>query len=443
MKALFVTDDYIIDPLGIAWLSAYLKDAGHETEIVKTKKDDIYDRIARASTDMFCYSVTTGKHVYFRELNKKIKQRFSGLSIFGGAHPTLFPEFAKEPEVDLAVMGEGFDTIVDIANAYQVAAPMENIPNVIIKDKINSVRPLKDKTDLLRPDRDLIYSYPENYHNPIKNIMASFFCPYSCPYCGNYKYKDMYNIKKAQLRPVDDVIDEALKLKDYPLDLIFFQDDIFPIYKREWIDMFCNQYSQVNVPFHVQTRVEFINSDVIRQLEQAGLHSVTFAIESGNQRLRDEILERKMSDEMIIKASEILHKHGVKFRTENMIGIPQETMETAMQTLDLNIKCRPTIAWASLFQPYPGTKLGEQCINEGLFDGNLDNIKESFFDEYKIKTKYATKFDRLQKLFSFIAKYKFLRPFTKMLISLPINYSKVYKRIKGKLYKELYAVRQC
>lgn len=443
MKTLFLVDDYTIDPLGTAWLSSYLKDAGHEVRLHKTKYNHTFSVIEEYQPDILCYSTTTGKHTYYRDLNNRIRATYEALSVFGGPHPTLFPKYAMEDGVDVAVMGEGYDAIVDIANACEIGGTMANIPNVVIKDKINAVRPLKDKHNLLHPDRELIYSYPENYNNPIKNIMASFFCPYNCPYCGNYKYKEMYRIKKAQLRPVSDVAEEALELKDYPLELIFFQDDIFPIYNKGWIDMFCKQYPQVNVPFHIQTRVEFINNDIIRQLKEVGLHSVTFAIESGNSRLRWSVLERKMSDKIILKGAEILHKYGIKFRTENMIGIPEETMETALETLDLNIECNPTIAWASLFQPYPGTKLGERCLRDGSYDGNMENLSESFFGDYVIKNESAKQFNKLQKLFSFVVKHKWLRPFIKPLMLLPFNYRKLYQKTKVKLYKQLYMVEKC
>ena len=435
MKVLFITDDYIIDPLGIGWLSAYLKQAGHDVGIHKLvgKTNPILEH----EPDMVCYSVTTGRHGYYRDMNLALKNSGGNfVSVFGGPHVTFFPEFAKEEGVDIAVRGEGFDAIVDIANALETGDDISTIPNVVG----NNLRPSKDKATLLPPDRELIYGFPKNRDNPIKNVMASFFCPFSCSYCYNPRHKEMYGIHRSEIRPMERVAEEIEQLREYPLGLIFFNDDIFPLYDHKWLDDFCFYYSGVGLPFHIQLRVEYIKDDAIRRLKEVGLHGVTFAIESGNARLREEILERHFSNDRVEKAAAIVHKYGIKLRTENMVGVPGETWGTAMQTLSLNTACQPEIAWASLYQPYPGTKLGDRCVTDGLFNGDLDSMSESFFDTYKLNVSEGKKFERLQKLFSFMAKYPRLRAFLPLLVRLPFRYGWFYSKVKARLYKQLYKV---
>lgn len=441
MRALFVTDDFIVEPLGIMWLSSYLKEAGHEVDIVKT--NDGLKNIAKP--DMLCYSVTTGKHTYYRDLNLQL-QKDRGWhvpAVFGGPHPTFFPAYAHEPGVNALVRGEGFDAIVDLANAFENGGDLSVIPNVTYNELINPVRPLKDKSNILHPDRELIYKYPENYHNPIKNVMCSFGCPYSCSYCYNVGYRQLYHRNTLQIRSVDSVISEIEGLRKYPLKLLFFNDDIFPLYKPDWLWQFCDEYKKIGILFHIQIRIELLTEESLKQLKDVGLHGVTFAIESGNQELRNSVLKRYMTDDTIVRGADLLHKYGVKIRTENMLGIPCETWDTAMETLDLNIKCSPTLAWASLYQPYPGTELGDQCFREGTFDGNLDSIAGSFFDTYKLNVPDATRFDRLQKLFSLVVEYPQLRRWVGILSSVPLDrlYRRIYKKFKQYNYDtKLYAV---
>lgn len=440
MRVLFVTDDYIIDPLGIAWLSAYLKEAGHDTAICKLRRGE--KPVLESESEMVCYSVTTGKHNYYRDVNLELKA--SGVdfvSVFGGPHVTFFPDFANEDGVDIAVRGEGFEAIVDIANALETGDDVHSIPNVVGEKRITAVRASMDKNTMLPPDRELIYSDVKNRENPIKNVIASFYCPFSCQYCYNPAYKEMYGITRSEIRPVEAVAEEIEHLRYYPLELIFFNDDIFPLYKSDWLDGFCEYYSKVRVPFHIQLRVEYIKDEAIRRLKEVGLHGVTFAIESGNTELRNGTLNRAFTNGHVKHAAELLHKHGVRLRTENMIGFPGETWQTAMETLDLNVKCKPEIAWASLYQPYPGTQLGDWCVEEGLFDGDLDSISDTFFDTYKLEIADAKKFEKLQKLFSFMVKYPRLRVFLPLLVWLPLRYRKFYSRVKNRLYKQLYKVR--
>lgn len=438
MRTVFITDDFIIDPLGIGYLSSYLKAAGNEVDLVKTNDTSLMDAAAKA--DMLCYSVTTGKHVRYAELNKLIRQTLNGhhTSVFGGPHVTFFPDFCDQDYVDVGVRGEGFDAIVEVASALFRGKLLSHIPNTVVGKVVAPLRKLKSKKTLLMPDRDLLYKYPENRGNPIKNIMCSFLCQQQCPYCYAAKWKAMYGQAKAEIRPVDGIMEEVRHLMTYPLELIFFQDDIFPIYKREWVDEFVRFYGRIKLPFHIQVRVEFINRDVIRQLKEVGLHGVTFAIESGNADIRANVLRRRMSEETILNGARILHDLGVKLRTENMIGVPCETWQTAMETVELNVACEPTIAWASLFQPYPGTELGDKCLADGTFDGDIDDISESFFDTYRLKSTDAKRFERLQKLFSVIVDHPWLKRFAWLLCSLPLGYRKLYKNYKLKLYAELY-----
>jgi radical SAM superfamily enzyme YgiQ (UPF0313 family) len=189
-----------------------------------------------------------------------------------------------------------------------------------------------------------------------------------------------------------------------------------------------------------------ITNDIINKLKAVGLHGVTFAIESGNIDLRMGLLKRKMSDSIIINAADILHQNGIKLRTENMIGIPHETYDTAMETLKLNIQCKPDIAWASIYQPYPGADLGDKCIEENLFDGDMDELADSFFDTYRLKSKFSKQFTRLQKIFSLIVMFPKLIYISKFLTSMSLDsfYKEVYKRVKLYLYqKRLYKVEKC
>ena len=111
-----------------------------------------------------------------------------------------------------------------------------------------------------------------------------------------------------------------------------------------------------------------IHDDLIKKLKAVGLHGVTFAVESGNEQFRKKVLNRNMSNEQIFEAVKILRENDVRFRIENMMGVLDEKFEDTLETLKLNIKCKPDLAWASLWQPYPGTELGDEAILRGLFN---------------------------------------------------------------------------
>jgi radical SAM superfamily enzyme YgiQ (UPF0313 family) len=407
MRLLFIIDPYTIDPLGIAYLSAYLKDAGHEVDISHTGDEDC---------DILCYSVTTGKHQYYLDLNRKIKG--DRLSLFGGTHCTFFPAMQHEPGVDAIVRGEGFGAIVDIANGLR----LDDILNV----NDNPLRHLVNKDTLPLPDRELIYKFPENYNNPIKNLMCSFGCMMNCPYCYASKYRELYDCTGAEMRSPENVMVEVEDLCKYPLELIYFQDDIFPVYNKAWIDRFVALYGEFNMPFHIQVRIEMLDEDTLLKLKSVGLHGLTFAIETGNEIYRHDVLKRNISNQAIVDKAGMLHRHNTRFRVENMIGLPQETLEMLSETIMLNQQIAPTYAWASIFHPYPGTELGDECC--------VDTDSDFFHD---VQNKQI---DRLQKLFALAVAMKLPIYLIKWLSKLNISYQYIHDIIKHISYKRLYNV---
>jgi hypothetical protein len=191
--------------------------------------------------------------------------------------------------------------------------------------------------------------------------------------------------------------------------------------------------SEVNIPFHCQLRIEHLNEDNVKILKDCGCKSVTFAVECGNVEMRHNLLHRYMSNEDIIIGAGLLRKAGIKFRTENMLGLPGESVTQMLETLDLNIKIKPTIAWTSIFQPYPGLKMGS-------YVGPVDSFSESFFERPVIRCRKDKQIVNLQRLFGMVCDFPWLRNIVKWLINLPCNkfYDRIYKKQKQEKYNELF-----
>ena len=75
---------------------------------------------------------------------------------------------------------------------------------------------------------------------------------------------------------------------------------------------------------------------------------------------------------------------------------------------------------------------------DGTFDGDLDQMSESFFDTYRLKVKGKKGYERLQKLFSFLVRHRAARIFARLLCLLPFKYRKFYSWYKVRLYSKLY-----
>lgn len=453
MRILFATKTFVIEPLGIMYLMSALKKAGHKPDIIQVDEEDINIYIKKFKPDIIAYSLTTGSHSYFQELNRELKRKHYFTSLFGGPHVTFFAEeLMQDKAVDIACLGEGEEALVELADAIEKGKKYTKIKNLWVRvaKKIykNDVRPLQNLDKIEFPERKIIYKkYKSCRLSAIKNIIATRGCPFNCPYCYNHLIKKIYanNGVYVRQRSVDNVLAEMAEIKkNYPIKMFYFQDDIFAVNKT-WLKDFSRRYPvEVGTPFHCHLRVNLTDKETISLLHTAGCTSASFAIETGNDKIRNEILGRVMSKEQITDVAEMLHKKNIKFRIFNMIGLPGGSIETDIETLKLNIKCKPTLGWASIYQPYPKTELYQKARNLNLCENiELDKFN-NFFDSSVLNIPNKNKVVNLQRLFSLIVSWPILFPVTKFLIKLPfINlYSNINNYWKNHCNDQVYSINE-
>src|SRR3989344_5752016 len=112
----FVKDTYMMERIGIQTLSSILQ-----------KMEDF-------KPDVLCYTVTTGEHTYFLDLNRQLKKKYKVFSIFGGIHATFVPEMVEEDGVDVVCRGEGDDAILELIQALRDGRPYDQIKNLWVKN---------------------------------------------------------------------------------------------------------------------------------------------------------------------------------------------------------------------------------------------------------------------------------------------------------------------
>jgi anaerobic magnesium-protoporphyrin IX monomethyl ester cyclase len=139
--------------------------------------------------------------------------------------------------------------------------------------------------------------------------------------------------------------------------------------------------------------------------------------------VRRELLHRRYSNKQIIDAAGLLKKHGISFRTYNIIGFPSETQEEMLDTLGINLQIRPDYPWCSIFTPYPETILAEYSIAEGYLDKNFsyDNVPTSFFNDTILMRIDRNFILNLHSFFQLAVLMPVLMPFLRLLMRFPPN----------------------
>jgi radical SAM superfamily enzyme YgiQ (UPF0313 family) len=435
VRVLFNIQQIDYEPQGIMHLSSALKAAGHQVEpAAATHHDPV--AIARGfEPDVAAYSVITGSHRYYLALNRRLKAELPGVySVFGGPHPTFFPEMVEEQGVDGICRGEGEEALVELVDALGDGGPtavlkLENWSfcrdgNVIA----NPVRPYIEDLDTLPfPDRALVYERdPIAARSKIKHFLTGRGCPYNCTYCFNHALGEIYHGKGKRFRQqsVEYVIEDILRVRaHYPLEFVVFLDDTF-VLSNDWLAKFAEKYpKEIGPPFFCNTRANLVTAEQVRLLKVAGCHSVSMGVETANDRIRNDLLKRNMSREQILEAARLIREGGLHLTTSNMIGLPTSTLEDDFETLGLNIGARPAYAHVLIFQPYPGTKLGDLTREQGWAAGSLDDIGEVAWDHSVLDFDDAHKrgLTILARFFAIGVEWPRLVPLIKWLTKLPDN----------------------
>ncbi|MEK9170035.1 MAG: cobalamin-dependent protein [Patescibacteria group bacterium] len=359
-----------IEPLGIIYLVGIAHRLGWEIRIHLVKGSDfgsLIKEVADFKPDIVGFSVWTGQHKETFAAADRIMEMGVRVAM-GGPHATYFTEEC-EGHADWVVRGEGFRNF-----------------RLILENKL----PFGMHFDEVRmaegfpiPQRDIVYEqYSHFAKSPIKSIMCSIGCPFNCSYCFASCYNKMYGGFSLYLRSVDEIIDEVLRIRDnYPLELIYVQDDVFGI-DLNWLREFTKKWNTlVKVPLHGQIRLELTNSEERLDLfKEAGFTGFTFAIEHGNDWIRKFVLHRAMENKLIHLGIEKLKKRGFAIRTEQMYALPLSDISGDLETLELNVNLNPDMMWSTIFAPCLGTALGEMAANLGIYRSrNSDDIDTSYW----------------------------------------------------------------
>jgi hypothetical protein len=348
-------------------------------------RDDLTKQVARFKPDLIAISSTEdmwelGLHVLAEV--EPYKKEYQVPVIAGGVFPTFAPALAlRSPLVDMVCVGEGEHALVDLCDRIARGTSWDDVTNLWVKQadgtiKKNPIRKPVDINDvpmidvsifedarLYRPMAGRVYRML-----PIETVRG---CPYTCRFCNSPDqvtlYKREANSRFLRKRSMELVHKELKYFKEkLNLEYAYFWADVFLALNGREFDEFCEMYSDIRLPFWMQTRPETISHDNIRRLADVGLHRISFGIEHGNEEFRSRVIDRRWKNADIIEALKIPHQYGVQFSVNNITGFPTESRALAMDTVELNRQIEADNANLYSYTPFHGTPLRRMCEDMGL-----------------------------------------------------------------------------
>ncbi len=368
-------------PLGILYLAAYLRRES-ETQVDvfdltfhKRPFDALHEGLARRRYDIVGLSVMTSM-LHDAEQASAIARETNpqALVVWGGPHPTVLPDDSlARPQVDAVALGEGEDTLLELARRggdpgnvaglwYKTAAGeiVRNPPRPLIQDLSTLPWPARDLVDMKTYARAW-YSLTAAAPNLLgTSLVTSRGCPYVCTYCQP-TLRQLFG-KKVRRRSVDDVLGELVHIKEnYGLNAFMFEDDTFIIH-RPWVHEFSERLKamKLGLRWGCNVRADLATRDLLQPMAEAGLVQINVGIESGTQRILDQIYDKRITLQQIQQAVDTAKRLGLKVGGYFMLGAPTETEQEIERTIGFAARLPIDEAAFNITTPLPGTHLWEQ-----------------------------------------------------------------------------------
>jgi radical SAM superfamily enzyme YgiQ (UPF0313 family) len=148
-----------------------------------------------------------------------------------------------------------------------------------------------------------------------------------------------------------------------------FIDDTLTL-NREFANQLCDELIRQKVDFRweAQTRASLIDDRLLKKMKRAGCYELIFGVESGNERIRLEVIHKGIRDRDIKEAMRLCHKHGILADYYLMLGFPEEGKKEIEDTVNFALKFpwEPNVIGVHITIPLPGSQIFGQAIEEGV-----------------------------------------------------------------------------
>jgi radical SAM superfamily enzyme YgiQ (UPF0313 family) len=194
-------------------------------------------------------------------------------------------------------------------------------------------------------------------------LVTSRGCPAGCTYC----IKHVSYQFSARLRSPKLIMEELWKLKGLGINNIHMYADLFTV-SRDQVMELCQRMidEKINIRWTSNSRVDYVDEEMLRMMGKAGNYLISWGIESGNE----QILKHAHKGAYPDKAERALRwakAAGIKNWGYFIIGLPGETVETIRQTIDFAKRLPLDIALFHVAAPYPGTPFFFEVVENGWF----------------------------------------------------------------------------
>ncbi len=354
-------------PLGILYLSSYLRAKGFKVEIYDAtfgSREELFKILNDGPPSVIgIYSTHMTRSSVLSIIAAARSQGWS--VVLGGPEPSVYAEQYLDAGAYIIVQGEAEATLEEVLLAlrHSDADALYKVPGIIFRSNNHSIvrtpaRPLiADLDSLPLADRERIdlaryvQAWRERHGIGSLSLITARGCPYRCRWCSRSVYGNTH-----RRRSVNAVVNEIeWLLERYHPDMLWIADDVFTI-QQSWIIQYAREMKErgLRIPFECITRADRIDARTADALAELGCFRIWIGCESGSQRILD-AMERGVTLDQVKSAVRLCRRSGIETGMFLMWGYDGEEMEDIEGTIRHIKAAQPDILLTTLSYPIKGT----------------------------------------------------------------------------------------
>ncbi|HHY38659.1 MAG TPA: B12-binding domain-containing radical SAM protein [Clostridia bacterium] len=375
-KSVYTRLGLVFPPLGLAYVAAVARMAGHEVKILdlQVERPDL-SRFEWNRYDVVGISTDTCRYPEALKVAKIAKDAGDTVVVMGGYHATFMDQDVLDTGVvDYVIRGEGELPFVELLECLCRKGNPSQVRGVSFGrgESFRRTDPaplVRDIDRLPYPARDLLqmsrYRSRQLEGRNLTTLVSSRGCPHACSFCAS----SVFSGRNWRPRSAKSVVDEVEQIvRQYGFGAVAFMDDNFTLNPGRVIDI-CKVLIErgLDLRWWCFSRADTIvkNREMVDWMAKAGARMVFLGLESAS----DEILSsygKGITSNTGEKAVDILKSYGIRVWGSFIVGALDDTLKTIKRTVEYAKKVAPDIAEFSILTPFPGTLLFEQAVKNGL-----------------------------------------------------------------------------